>query len=252
MAQTLKQKQIIIPLNKDATYLGAYKLVGGNLPSNVLHDKYLVETNEWKQLSKEGYYEAWAKEIIVYPAMNKKFQKGKDVVDGNWIFDKESMPQEAVGKDRVALFIKEPIIKEDGGKVIISAKQEEIVVLQNFLQKDGWGKVDEATRMPFESKNLDSLNEDQKRYLWRRGDESVRPLARNAYYYDNRRDVYADWGRVDALGVARVGSEEVAEKISASAKVNELKALVHDAKASLSEQSERMKKIDKLVQELGL
>ncbi len=50
-----------------------------------------------------------------------------------------------------------------------------------------------------------------------------------------------------------VAVEDVARlKKNANLKVTELKELVEDAKASLSEQAERMKKIEKLVQELGL
>jgi hypothetical protein len=55
-------KQQIIPLGKDLTYLQAWEVTKGNLPSNVLHDEYLVMSDKWKEPDR-SYYTAWARKL---------------------------------------------------------------------------------------------------------------------------------------------------------------------------------------------
>ena len=50
--------------------------LGKTLPSHVLHDDYLVQTENWKSI--QGLYPAWAREIIVHPEKNGTFRKGQD------------------------------------------------------------------------------------------------------------------------------------------------------------------------------
>jgi len=70
------QRQIIVPTTTKAGWLDAIELVRnrGGLPSNALHDRYLVETNDYRQI--RGLYPAWTNEVLVYPEKNGVFGKG--------------------------------------------------------------------------------------------------------------------------------------------------------------------------------
>ena len=202
-------KEKIVPLNKGAGYLEARKLTaekGSKLPSNVLHDDVLVRSDDWRQIS--DAYPLWAREVLVYPAKGSKFEKGKDVVDSQtgWILPASYVPEQAVGKQNMGLFVDPRDVTKENGKVIVHP--ENLVVLASFIQNSGdSGKVDEQTRVPL---NLPLDSEDQKRYLWRIGGSGVRPLLRDVGYDDGRRYVDAyDWPD-DGCGVAIVGLVEAA------------------------------------------
>ena len=198
-------RQIIMPIGQDKTWLEARKAVKeqGGLPSNLLHDRYLVETEDWKTMP-SGYYGAWAREVVVYPAKNGIFTKGKDVIDGTWIFPASQIPEEvflrqAEGK-KMALFVDPLDVEEKNGKVTILTRPESVIVLGNFLQADGWGIVNERTRMPLEA-DLSNVPADQQRYLWRRSEESIRPVARGYYGRD-----YDDGGTSTSIGTGTLRS----------------------------------------------
>ena len=63
----------IEPLNCNAGYLEARRLTaekGMKLASHVLHDDYLVRSDQWKNI--RAVYPAWVREIIVHPEKGKR------------------------------------------------------------------------------------------------------------------------------------------------------------------------------------
>lgn len=209
-------RQIIVHTGQKLGYVDAFNAVRnkGGLPSNALHDNILLKCDDWELL--KSYYPAWAREVLVYPEHYGKFKKGKDVVDAwkddagrSWVFPASSMPEEAVGKTGVALFVDPQNVKIDGKRVIIETDPKSITIVTPFLQEDGWGRVDEKTRVPL-ALAPESSKFDAKRYLWRLG-VSVRPLVRGwtdfgVFAYDGRL-VNADcnWNPTFGFGVGSVG-----------------------------------------------
>lgn len=187
-----KAQKRIVPLTdkegrvKLADYLEARKLTSdkGGLPSNVLHDDYLVGTDKWKDVQKA--YPSWAREILVYPPKDGKFD-GKDVVDSNkdghgrkWILPASYVPKEAVGKERVGLFINPQEVKEEKGRVVVYPQS--VVILHPFIQQScNGGKVDENTRIPLEVEYelWKTIPAEEKRWLLRMDGAGVRPLVRS-------------------------------------------------------------------------
>ena len=260
--------QKIIPTGEHAGWLKAREALRdkGGLPSNVLHDDVLVRSDQWKKLTE--YYPAWAREVLVYPAKNGQFRKGEDVVDSfedeagrKWIFPASSIPEEAIGRHKVGLFVDPGSVEVTDKKVIISAKSQSAVVLGPFIQDDGLsGIVDDETRVPLESER--EPVEDQKRWLYRVKGSGVRPLVRDVYgYYYGRRLVRAgDWlGK--AFGVAYVGLEEAAPKVQVQTApedqgllvkgvtLEQFRELVGDANVSLNDLAQTVKpeKLEALV-----
>ena len=221
--QQAQKGERIIPTGQKMPWLQAVEAAGEKgLPSNVLHDETLVRSDVWKQLPE--YYPAWAREVLVYPEKGGKFMRGEDVVDGytddkgrQWVFPASQIPEAAIGKNGIALFVNPQRVEVEGSKVTIIADPQSITVLDGFMQKSGWGKVDEKTRVPVSSH--ESLAYEQKRYLWRLDTAGVRPLVRGDYLIDSRRGVVANGRPDDRSGVAQAGSslEEAAPKATAAA-----------------------------------
>ncbi len=185
------QKQIVPLMDNNgrvklAGYLEARKLTRGKggLPSNVLHDDYLVGTNRWKDVQKA--YPTWAREILVYPPKDGKFD-GRDVVDSNkdgkgrkWILPASYVPKEAVGKEKVGLFINPQEVKEENGRVVVHPKS--VLILHPFIQQSySGGKVDVNTRIPLEVEYelWKTVPVEERRWLVRMDGAGVRPLVRS-------------------------------------------------------------------------
>ncbi len=172
------------------------------LPSNVLHDDYLVYTNKWETLhgkcsSAMSLKVTWAREILAYPEINGVFKKGEDIRDAatGWTIKAKDVPKEAMGVKGAGLFIDPENI--DGWRVI----PRTIIVLTGMIQElHGVGRVDEVTRIPLAvpKQVLDSLKKNEKRIISRRSETSVRPICRGAIrdclvsYVDISRDVYCN------------------------------------------------------------
>ena len=211
------QKQVIVYMGKDLSYLDARELVKekGGLPSNVLHDDILVRSEDWRQLNAQSYYAAWAREILVYPQKGDEFKKGIDLVDSakddkgrEWIFPAYSMPEIAIGRKGVGLFVDPQEMEVNDKRVVVLVRPESIVVLDSFIQNNGeMGRVHEATRIPlYVDKALrDQLTEEEKRRLYRIDGACVRPLVRyyDAGFYD-RRGVDAGYRHDYGFGVGWV------------------------------------------------
>ncbi len=158
----------------------------GGLPSHVLHD-YLLRSERWKKMLL-GDYAAWAREVLVYPAAGDEFKKGIDVVDSikdnqgrSWVFPASSMPEQAIGRANVGLFIDPEQVEVDGRRVVILADPTSIIFLEGFLQTlSATGKADKITRIPLavSEKVLEKLPVSEKNCLYRLGGVGVRPLSR--------------------------------------------------------------------------
>ena len=215
MTLQTQKRQVILPTGEKLGWLDARKSVQskGGLPSQVLHDDVLVRSEVWKGLI--GYYAAWAREVLVYPAKGGQFKKGKDVVDAHkdgaereWVFPVSSIPEEAVERAKVGLFVDPESVEVTDKRVVVLASPKNVVVLPSFIQTNGqMGQVDERTRVPLEvvSEVAERLIDDQKRWLYRVDGSGVRPLVRGDVDFD-RRDVNANGRHGDAFGVAIVRS----------------------------------------------
>ena len=214
----------IIPMGKWGGYLAARRATKsrGGLPSNARHDECLVRTVEWRQLG--GLYPAWTKEVVVHPEKGGQFKKWKDVVDSEtgWVLPAKYIPEEAIGRKGVGLFIDPDDVREENGRIVVHPKPNSIVVLRNFIQRSGHGgKVDEDTRMPLrvEAEVWRNLSGKERRWLNRINGVGVRPLHRD-YGDADRRNIDASFGPECMFGVAYVGPEEVtAARLEASRKL---------------------------------
>jgi hypothetical protein len=182
---------MIVPINKNVGWLSARELVRdmGGLPSNLLHDEILMRRpDDLLRLNSQKYYGAWAREVVVHPEKNTEFKKGKDLIDQvedregkKWTFPASSIPEAAIGRKGVSLFVDPKDVEVDYKRVVILAEQKSIVVLTPFIQNnDEVGKVHETTRMPLyvEIETRERLLHDQIRKLFRTDGASVRPIVR--------------------------------------------------------------------------
>src|SRR5271157_3720374 len=186
-------RKMIVPLGQQANYPEARKLASGRglrLASNVLHDEYLVKSERWREV--EEVYPAWAMELLVHPAKEGEFDKGKDVVDSEtgwrlpaaYLSDPRFVDSDVFRKG-IGLFIDpEDVIEERGRMVVIPAS---IVVLDPFIQESKTcGKVDDISGVPLA---IEPQKDMDKRWLYRIEGVGVRPLARgrgNYFIYDRR------------------------------------------------------------------
>ena len=191
-----------------ADWLKARDLVKdkGGLPSNVLHDDVLIYPNTLKSFKEQGYYPAWAKEVLIYPECDVKFKKGKDLsiycASRNWIFPASQIPEETIGKENVALFVDPQEVEVDNKRVVILANPKSITIIYTFPQKSGWGVADPKTRIPLD-KPTDGIPKNELRYL-ERTHAGVYPLVRYNLSFEHQHGVKAceAWSRM--FGVAYV------------------------------------------------
>lgn len=200
----------IVPLGREAGYLEGRKMTaarGMKLPSHVLHDDYLVRTNRWKEL--EEIYPPRVREILVHPARNGKFAKGKDVVDcktgwclpANYLADPRYVNADVFRKG-TGLFVDPEDVRKEGGRIVVIPAL--ISVLYPFIQKNGTcGKVDEATRVPLAVKPQTG---EKERWLYRIKGVAVRPLFRSCFPFAWL-NVYATVSPDEPLGVAGEASD---------------------------------------------
>ena len=158
-------------LNTELNYLEARKAAEpyGGLPTNALHQKTLVETDEWKSPELKGYYPAFAREMSIYPKAGETMKKGEDVIDAlddngrKWVYPSYCIPDEAIGKAGKALMVNpRKIIEEEREVTIIANPYKDVTVLSNFPQSTGWTQT-------FGADN----------HVWRLSGAGVRPLLRD-------------------------------------------------------------------------
>lgn len=176
------QRERIIPFKSEADYLQARAMAaskGSRLPSNVLHDEYL-STDRWRAIG--ALYPAWAREVLVYPEKGGKFRIGQDVFDAEsgWLFPASYIPREAVGRERMALFVDPQAITCERGRMVVHpAPGIQATIIHPFIQESGkGGRMDIITGVPMD---LEPTNPSERRYLCRRNEAGVSPIARFTY-----------------------------------------------------------------------
>ncbi|MGI0141323.1 MAG: hypothetical protein ACREBF_01580, partial [Candidatus Micrarchaeales archaeon] len=153
MQKVVEQKRIELKLKGDLSYVEGWKKTNGNMPSNVHLDEILnnpqysnqlQELLDKEELLDKGFFAARAKEIAVYPKSGGKFEKGEGIVDSykdddnrQFVFPAKYIPEEVFGKKNIGLFVVPKELEFDGKKII--PIPESITILNDFLQKDGWG-----------------------------------------------------------------------------------------------------------------
>jgi hypothetical protein len=204
----------LVVLDQKLNYIEAWnaaKAQNKKLAPHALHDDYLVMSDHWKTI--QNVYPAWCREWLVYPEKDGMFTSGKDIVDTHelngekWrvIFPASYIPQQALGIKGVCLFVDPSgiVVDSTGKELIVHTSLQSVIVLNNFLQENGWGQADANTRIPLSVPEdvLDTLLDNQKRYLWRVSGNGVRPLAR-VYVID--RFVYTGDDFSGVLGVCLI------------------------------------------------
>ncbi len=163
----------------------------GGLPSNVLLDDVLVNLKRWELPGEaSGPFSSkyvWARELVVTPKAGGIFESNRDVVvedwfTSKWVLPAQCIPEEAIGRRGVALFVDPDDVVVEGNTVtVIARSNDSIKIVENFLQDDNVGKVDQTTRLPVKasSDELDQLADEDKRYLWRAVlMPAIRPISR--------------------------------------------------------------------------
>ncbi len=223
----VQKRQVIIPIGQNLGWLKARESVKdkGGLPSYVLHDDIKVKL--WPSLTEpekeklNRYYLAWAREALVYPQKGGRFKKGQDVVDSfedstgrEWVFPASCMPEEAVGRKKVGLFVDPQYVEVNSKRVVVLAEPKSIVVLTLFIQDGLAGLVDERTRVPLElaPEVAERLTADKKRWLYRIDGSGVRPLVGGFFGVDRGYGVGACNDPPGAFGVGVVEAISDPEK----------------------------------------
>ncbi len=188
--------------NRKLTYIEARKAAEpyGGLPTNALHQKTLVETDDWNNPELKSYYPAFAREMSIYPKAGETMKKGEDVIDAflddkgrKWIYPSYLIPDEAIGKAGKALMVNpRKIIEEEKEVTIIADPNKDVTILSHFPQSS------DRTRI-FGADN----------FVLRVSGAGVRPLVRGFGGYDDRRvvGVYCRFG--GRFGVGYESLEEV-------------------------------------------
>ena len=186
-------------LNTELSYLDARKAAEpyGGLPTNALHQKTLVDTDDWNNPELKGYYPAFAREMSVYPKPWETMKKGEDVIDlflddkgRKWVYPSYCIPDEAIGQSGKALMVNpRKIVEEEKEVTVIANPYKDVTVLSNFPQRSRWTQT-------FGADN----------YVWRLSGAGVRPLVRLFYGYG--RDVVVNYGLGDRFGVGYESIEE--------------------------------------------
>ncbi|MDE1860280.1 MAG: hypothetical protein KGH72_01020 [Candidatus Micrarchaeota archaeon] len=193
-------------------WLEAMNTLRGGLPSNILLDEVLMQSEAWMPIMAQGYHGSWTREVLVHPAANGTFIRGKAVVDAfrdgagrRWVFPASQIPEEAIGVRNVALVVNPHIVDVQRGRVTIIALPGAVTVLAPFMQQSGFGAVEPSTRLPLASNGNGFAEEGQKGHLYRIEGAGVRPMARYFILVD-RGLIYASIGPDENLGGVKGGN----------------------------------------------
>lgn len=205
----MANRERIVSLKKATwDYLEASRIAakrGMRLPSNVLHDEYLNKTGEWEGV--KDIYPAFAREILVYPRIGRKFAKGRDVIDSvedcmgrRWrlpasYVKNAHMHNEVYGIRDVSLFIEPFGIEEKSWKVTVHPAT--ITIMYNVAALNSMiGRMNEVTGLPEKTAPGRPIPAALRRRLIRNEGAGVRPIIRGifGYYADARRDIVAGDG----------------------------------------------------------
>jgi len=218
MNTTYQQPNQIYPTFKKVDYLAARKIAkeaNAFLPSNVLHDDILLNSNRWKSLAKRNSYPMWADEISAHPEKGGVFLRGRDIVDARtgWVLPfseaASCAKEEFVNRKRTGLIITPEEVSSEKGKVIVHPKS--IIIIHPRVEVFGVpGQVDEKTRTPVDiglgalasqlAKNIDPLPSENLRWQYCFEGETVSAIKR--YVQDFRRGIFEiSWNAPDTAYV---------------------------------------------------
>ncbi len=205
-------------LNKDLGYLEARKAAEpyGGLPTNALHQKTLVETDDWKSPELKGYYPAFAREMSVYPEYGETIKKGEDLIDPyldnkgrKWVYPSYCIPDEAIGQSGKALMVNpRKIVEEEKEVTVIANPYKDVTILSHFPQRSGWTQT-------FGADNC----------VWRLAKTGVRPLVRGFGGCDFRRYVDVVCGLGYRFGVGYESLVEAPQNLE-SLTIGQLRAKI--------------------------
>ncbi len=204
LAQLQNDHLLICGMRRALPWLEARELVRerGGLPSNVQFDDMLRGLLRQKGVvlsfspasgrAISNFDHWWSRNVIVYPAAGSHFARGHDIVDTlsdklaispkSWVFPAACVPESAIGRKNVALFIDPESVTVAQDRVIIEARRELVAVLEHFGDKSEFsGPVDKATRIP-QAKDLGAnpQSSPMRGRIWRHVCDGVRPIARPA------------------------------------------------------------------------
>ena len=111
---------------------------GGKLISHVLLDKCLTDKEDTEKI-KDSFGAIYANEIVAYPRRGGWFIKG-DLSGANCLISPQShVPDEAIFKPGICLFIdaKEEKIERRNSKIYLLPDKEDIIIVKNFVS--GYG-----------------------------------------------------------------------------------------------------------------
>ncbi|MDO8554240.1 MAG: hypothetical protein Q7S22_05510 [Candidatus Micrarchaeota archaeon] len=204
----------IVPIAQNLPFIEARNAIAaqGGLPSNVLHDNYLVGSKRYQEM--RSVYPVWSREILVYPERYALFKKGIDIVDNHkndgrkeWIFPGSCVPKEVVGVENAGLFVDPESLEVSDQRVIVLAKLQQITVITPFIQINGeCGIVDDATRVPLQMDQglAQRIRDRKKRWLFRVDSAGVRPVVRDVSGFYSRRIIDAGYNCHGAFRVTYV------------------------------------------------
>jgi len=184
------------------------------LPSNTFHDDILVLSKEWQKIKvypeevirgissfedamkvfldspEYSFYpiaEGWAREAFMCPGKDGVFRRGHDIVDSlaeqlGWrsvIFPASLVPEEAIGRKGIGLFVDPLNIESNDNRIVILANSITTTIVRGI--SEGYGKVDPKTRMPLQvsEEQLESLPFNQKRYFFQHTSQTIGFLSRS-------------------------------------------------------------------------
>ena len=226
-------RSIIKPLDQRRGWVEGRKIVEplGGYPTNIEHDRRLNSMilgakdrllrrtgmffpliREWQAMRDNmltGYYVAWAAEVLVYPESLGKLERGRDVVatekdrrGRQWVLPASCVPEEALERQEVGLFIKPVEVEATSDRVVILADGPGTVVPTPFMQSPwGTGVMDRRTGIPLAMKDyakMEKIGEGRKRELSRASGIGVMPILRGL----NKKEIA--FGRAGQAGVAYV------------------------------------------------
>ncbi|MCI0504355.1 hypothetical protein L0Y65_06650 [Candidatus Micrarchaeota archaeon] len=235
----MADRERIVPLKRTSwDYIEARRMAaqrGMKLPSNVLHDEYLVRSGDWEQVKE--IYPAWARELLVYPRIGRKFTNGRDVIDSEedhqgrrWVLPAEYLRKahergEVYGIADAGLLLEPGDFEEKNWRVIVHPSI--ITILHNVVGLVSMGgKMNEITGLPERMQPGQRIPPGMKRRLFRNEGAGVRPIIRGVFgrYTDVRHNIIAGDGwpmlyedqrddihnpRFKGFGVSGVATEKV-------------------------------------------
>jgi hypothetical protein len=108
-------------LNGQANYLDARKIGGAKNLELGGYEALKCRASEFRKFHNGHRCLAWTSQILAHPASGARLEKGRDLVDctSGWILPASYIPEEARGRERVALYFEPRDIRMKNDKTIV-------------------------------------------------------------------------------------------------------------------------------------